>query len=80
VIFCFSVQGDMKCTDASGMHRKSWRVWLHWTYCQNNTTVWTDSRKEAKINHLIVYGSDYTESDLTGVLSPNSFLLSGPAK
>jgi hypothetical protein len=47
---------------------------------QHNTTVWTDSRKEVNIKHRIVYGSDYTEPDLNGVLSPNKFRPSGPAK
>jgi len=48
------VQEDIKCTDASGLRTKSWRIRLHWIYCQNNTTVWTDSRKEVK-NHPPYY-------------------------
>jgi hypothetical protein len=36
--------------------------------------------KEVKINHFIVYGSGYTESNLNGMLSPNNCQLCGPTK
>ena len=36
--------------------------------------------KEAEINHIIVYVSGYTETDPTGMSSPNNCRLSGPTK
>ena len=36
--------------------------------------------KEANINHITVYVSGYTETDTTGMLSPNNGRLSGANK
>ena len=36
--------------------------------------------KEAEINHITVYVSGYTETNLTGMLSPNNGRMSGPTK
>ena len=38
------------------------------------------SEKEVLINHITVYVSGYTETDRTGMLSPDNCLLSGPTK
>ena len=45
---------------------------------QHNTTVWTD--KELDISHITVYVSGNTETDKTGMLSPNNGRLSGANK
>jgi len=36
--------------------------------------------KEVDGNHITVYVSGYTETDLTGMLSPNNCRLTGPKK
>ena len=36
--------------------------------------------KEMEINHITLYVSGYTETDPTGMLSPNNCRLSGPPK
>jgi hypothetical protein len=36
--------------------------------------------KEVKISHCIAYGSGHTETEPTGVLSPNNSQMSGPTK
>ena len=46
------------------------RLRVQWSQKRHDTTVWTDSDKEVEIQNITVYVSGYTESDMTGTLSP----------
>ena len=53
---------------------------LHCSRNRHNTTVWSDSRKGIRYNHITAYVSSYTETDTNGMLSPNNDRLSGANK
>ena len=53
-----------------------------YTGARNDTTQHSGQTpdKEVEINCFIAYGSGYTETDPTGVLSPNKSRISDPAE
>jgi len=50
---------------------------LHWSQNRYNTTVWTDSKQASRYQQHYVLCQRYTETDPTGMLSPNHGRLFG---
>ena len=56
------------------------RLRLNWSRTDTTQQSRQTADKEADLNHSTVYVSAYTETDPTGMLSPNNGRLSGPNK
>ena len=65
---------------------KSWTIWMLYTRgymgARTDTTQQSGQTpdKKVQINQITVYVSGYTETDPTGMLSPDNYRLSGPTK
>jgi len=75
-LIAFTTALQMCLKEAYAIQHRYIRPRLHWTTQQSGQTP----DMEVDISHITVYVSGYTETDPTGILSPNNGRLSGAKK